>query len=270
MNSENQTLVSCIMPTYNRRKFIPFAIEYFLRQNYTNKELVILDDGIDAIEDLVPEEASIRYYRLDKKITLGEKLNKACEYAKGDVIAHWDDDDWYDSRRLTYQLNALQNKEAEVCGINQLLYFNLTTKHAYRYTYPANQKPWLLGSSLCYTKSLWANNPFANINVGMDALFVWGAPPNRVKVLSDPTIAVHMIHEDNVSPKKTNGSWWHTYPVEEIQKIMQTDWNFYSNGAFVEDKVKIQGTKIETPSLPNPVKPLQNIYACPVHENEDC
>lgn len=270
MNAERQPFVSCIMPTYNRRKFIPFAIQYFLRQTYAHKELIIVDDGTDTVEDLVPEEASIRYYRLDKKITLGEKLNKACEYAKGDIIAHWDDDDWYDSRRLTYQVNALQHEEADVCGINQLLYFNLSTKHAYQYTYPANQRPWLLGSSLCYTKSLWSNNPFAKINVGMDAMFVWGTPYNRVKVLSDPTIAVHMIHEDNVSPKKTNGSWWHIYPVEEIQKIMQTDWNIYSNGAFVADKVKIQATKIETASLPDPVKPLQNIYACAVHENEDC
>jgi glycosyltransferase involved in cell wall biosynthesis len=270
MNREKQTLVSCIMPTYNRRKFVPFAILYFLRQNYENKELIVIDDGTDYIEDLIPEEVSLRYYKLDKKITLGEKLNMACGYAKGEIIAHWDDDDWYDPNRLTYQINALKNESADVCGINHLLYLNLSNKHAYRYTYPANQRPWLLGSSLCYTKSLWSNNRFASINVGMDALFVWGTPPNRVKALSDPKIAVHMIHEDNVSPKKTDGSWWHTYPVEEIQKIMQADWNTYNNGGFGSLKVQVKVSENSRIALTDPIRPLNNIYACPVHENEDC
>src|SRR5690554_2262862 len=206
MNSDASTLVSCIMPTYNRRKFVPFAIKYFLRQNYVNKELIVVDDRTDSIEDLIPVEASVRYYRLGEKITLGENLNLACGCAKGQIIANWDDDDWYNPYRLTYQINALQNENADLCGINRLLYLNLSNKNAYQYTYPDDQRPWLLGSSLCYTKSLWTNNPFASINVGMDALFVWGTPPNRVKALSDIKIAVHMIHEDNVSPKRIDGN----------------------------------------------------------------
>ncbi|MEX2593614.1 MAG: glycosyltransferase [Anditalea sp.] len=270
MNNQPQPLVSCIMPTYNRRKFIPFAIRYFLRQNYEHKELIIIDDGTDAIGDLIPEEASLRYYRLDKKITLGEKLNLACEYSKGKIIAHWDDDDWYDPKRLAYQINALQNEEADVCGINHLLYFNLSTKHAYQYIYPPDQRTWLLGSSLCYTKALWNTNPFAPINVGMDALFVWATSSKRVKPLADAKISVHMIHEDNVSPKKTNGSWWYDYPVEEIQKIMQSDWNTYSNGSFSSPNVMVKSPEVSKTVITDPKTPLKNLYACLVHENEDC
>src|ERR1700730_5261279 len=87
-------LVSCIMPTYNRRPIIPHAIDYFLRQTYAHRELIILDDGTDAIEDLVPSDRRIRYERLPKKITFGAKLNLGCELAKGELIAHFDDDDW--------------------------------------------------------------------------------------------------------------------------------------------------------------------------------
>ena len=53
-------LVSCIMPTYNRRPFVPKAIEYFLRQDYPNRELIILDDGDDRVADLVPDLPSLR------------------------------------------------------------------------------------------------------------------------------------------------------------------------------------------------------------------
>ena len=37
-------LVSCIMPTADRRRFVPRAVHQFLAQDYPNKELVILDD----------------------------------------------------------------------------------------------------------------------------------------------------------------------------------------------------------------------------------
>ncbi|MEJ2366621.1 MAG: class I SAM-dependent methyltransferase, partial [Deltaproteobacteria bacterium] len=41
--------VSCIMPTLNRRVFLSQAIGYFLRQDYANSELIIVDDGSDPV-----------------------------------------------------------------------------------------------------------------------------------------------------------------------------------------------------------------------------
>jgi len=46
-NSERWPLISCIMPTYNRRPFLPLALRCFLDQDYPNKELIIVDDGED-------------------------------------------------------------------------------------------------------------------------------------------------------------------------------------------------------------------------------
>ena len=64
--SADVPLVSCIMPTYNRRAFVPYAINYFLRQDYENKELLIVDDGTDPVKDLVPADKQIRYIRIKK------------------------------------------------------------------------------------------------------------------------------------------------------------------------------------------------------------
>jgi hypothetical protein len=52
------------MPTYNRRHFVPRAIEYSLRQDYPNKELIVVDDGHESVSDLVPNSDRIRYIRL--------------------------------------------------------------------------------------------------------------------------------------------------------------------------------------------------------------
>ncbi|RFM26947.1 glycosyltransferase [Deminuibacter soli] len=264
-------LVSCIMPTFNRRPFIPHAIRYFLRQEYPRKELIIVDDGTDAIEDLVPGDSNIRYIRLQNKITLGAKLNLACTYAAGNILANWDDDDWYAPRRLQYQVNALQNHHTDICGINNLLYFDLRNQNAYNYVYPSNQRKWMLGSSLCYTREFWSHNQFADIDVGMDGLFVWRAPSERVMVHTDSTFSVHMIHDHNISPKKTDGAWWHAYPVEEIQKIMDDDWQFYANdGAPVATEFVPAARVVHKSAQAANITPVKNIYACLVHEQEDC
>jgi hypothetical protein len=86
-------LVSCVMPTRDRRPLLPFAIKQFLRQDYADCELVVLDDSQTSVEDLVPPDGQIRYFRNPGGMTLGDKRNLACELSRGEVILHWDDDD---------------------------------------------------------------------------------------------------------------------------------------------------------------------------------
>ncbi|MCA1818418.1 MAG: glycosyltransferase, partial [Acidobacteria bacterium] len=144
MRSENVShLASCIMPTADRRAFVVRAVEYFLRQDYAEIELIVVDDGMDAVADLMPTDERVRYFRLDKKLTVGAKRNFACEQARGDVIAHWDDDDWHAARRLSYQVGELLRAGADVCGIRELLFYDVRDTRAWRYAYPASRKMWL-------------------------------------------------------------------------------------------------------------------------------
>jgi hypothetical protein len=262
-------LVSCIMPTYNRRRFIPHAIRYFQRQEHQNKELIIIDDGTDCIEDLVLNQPGVKYIRLDHKITLGEKLNMACSKASGSIIANWDDDDWYAPHRLKYQVHELNKNNAKVCGINNLLYYDFFNNQAYQYKYPADQHKWLLGSSLCYYRSHWEMNPFKNIDVGMDGLFVWGTAPEYVTELEDTTMSVHMIHDQNISRKQTSGDWWHPFPVNDIEQIMQADLKHYRDYHMATTNKPVVGSANDA-TVQNNTQKEKNIYACLVHENPDC
>ena len=103
-----QPLVSCVMPTRNRRRFVSQAIWYFLRQDYPQKELLVIDDGEDSVSDLLPDDDRIRYVQLDPRTVLGAKRNVGCELAHGELIAHWDDDDWSGPRRLDVQVAELR------------------------------------------------------------------------------------------------------------------------------------------------------------------
>lgn len=225
-----QPLVSCIMPTCDRRRFVPLAIRHFLAQDYPNRELIIVDDGADPVADLVPLwDARIRYLRLEGRQSVGAKRNLACREARGEIILHWDDDDWYSPRRISYQVEALLRERSEVCGLRSLFFYGLETGRAYRYTYPAARKAWVSGSTLCYTRALWDRNPFPEVNVGEDAHFLWSGVPKQVLALEDQTIHVAMIHGGNVSPKQVKGAYWTPIPAEEIRQVVGPDWETYRN-----------------------------------------
>jgi len=59
--------------------------------------------------------------------SLGLKRNLACEEAGGPIIAHWDDDDWYASHRLSYQVEVLLREDADACGIATGLFYEILT-----------------------------------------------------------------------------------------------------------------------------------------------
>src|SRR5260370_9345555 len=84
-------LISAIMPTFNRRPFVPLAIRSFQAQEYPHKELLIVDDGDDPIEDLIEHLPVIRYIRLKQRTSIAAKPNLACHEAGGEIIAHGDD-----------------------------------------------------------------------------------------------------------------------------------------------------------------------------------
>ena len=200
-------LVSCIMPTRDRPAFVRAALELFRRQDWTRRELVLVDDGVTSVEALVRDEPLARYVRVEGRRTVGAKRNLACEHARGEVIAHWDDDDWYAPRRLSVQVGALCGARALVCGQAKVLFVHPETGRAFLYEFGGSQR-WLSGSSLCYTREAWTRNRFPDIDVGEDARFVAACDPAQLLELPDPTIHVGLIHRGNVSPKDTVGLWW--------------------------------------------------------------
>jgi len=222
-------LISCIMPTYNRRFFVPRAIEYFLRQDYPNRELIIVDDGSDPIFDLVSDDRCIHYLRRKDRLTIGAKRNLACEAAKGEIIAHWDDDDWIASWRLSYQVDRLLKDRADICGLNRVLFYDLECNLSWQYSYPQEGRAWICGGTFCYTKTFWHRNPFANTSLAEDTCFVWSEYPKKIVVLPDNSFYVAMIHSKNSNPKQTQNICWKSYPTTTIRELMGEDATFYAN-----------------------------------------
>ncbi|HEY4330845.1 MAG TPA: glycosyltransferase [Phycisphaerae bacterium] len=268
------------MPTFNRRAFVPRAIAYFQRQDYPNKELVIVDDGTEEARDLIPADARIRYVRLERRASVGAKRNMACEQSSSPLIAHWDDDDWHARHRLSYQVEELLKCGADICGLKTLLFLASRDGRGWQYNYPEGQREWLSGNSLLYRRQFWAAHRFPEINVGEDSRFVWSAAAGQLVALADSTIHVGIIHTSNVSPKHVGGAWWQPHPAEEIRRVMGEDWETIMPEREVlimeGDRGNESGGRMPEVILPvgqeerAEVKPVRNIFACLVHENPDC
>jgi glycosyltransferase involved in cell wall biosynthesis len=208
MSDENLPLVSCITPTANRRAFVPLAIRHFLEQDYPHRELIVLDDGDDPVADLMPADSRVRYVRLDGRRTLGAKRNACVEASRGDLILHWDDDDWSAPHRIRYQVDSLLRQRVDLCGLSRMLFYELASGRVWLYSYPGQQRPWLAGGSLLYTRDYWRRAPFPAISSGEDTRFVWSQPAARAAALTDYTFYVAMIHPGNTSRKYCVGPSW--------------------------------------------------------------
>lgn len=165
--------VSCIMPTANRAKYIPFAIDNFLNQDYHNAELVIIDDGKEPVRGIIPKHHRIRYFYKETVSTIGMKRNFACEEARGEIIMHWDDDDWYAGDWISRQLIAIESSGADICGLNDIIFFSPLVGKYWKVADKQMERPWLAGATMVYKKKFWKQHPFKDIQIGEDYDYIW-------------------------------------------------------------------------------------------------
>jgi glycosyltransferase involved in cell wall biosynthesis len=216
--------VSCIMPTANRRRFIPAAIQRFIACDYPNAELIVLDDGDDAVADLVPEHPALRYVRIARQRSLGAKRNAACELAGGEIILHWDDDDWYAPHRISAQVNALRASRASLCGIDRVLFYDPRGPHAWEYHYPMGSAPWVAGATMCYRRDFWQAHPFPDVTIGEDNMFAAAARREEICVMPDNTFFVGLVHASNTSPKQVRDPRFRACDVGRVRALTGPHW----------------------------------------------
>lgn len=109
------SLVSIIIPSYNRAQFIGETLESVLSQTYPNWECIIVDDGsTDDTEDIVKRYTVTDdrfYYIFQENMGVSSARNVGLEKAKGYYIQFVDSDDLIDSRKLMLSLKEIDQQE---------------------------------------------------------------------------------------------------------------------------------------------------------------
>lgn len=198
--SENKPLVSCIMPTWNRAAFISAAIDCFLKQTYPHKELIVLDDGPEPAKPELSSDWPVRYF-IWHRMKIGDKRNKCCELAKGDIICHFDDDDWSDPNRIERQVNTLKESGKPVTGYSSIYYWDVVHKRAS--IFKAAVYGYVCGGSLCYLKSWWEGNRFPSVQSREDNPVVYANLVN-ISPIEAPEMYVARAHDSNTGGDKSH------------------------------------------------------------------
>lgn len=121
LSTKEHPKVSCLMVTANRKQLMRRSILGFKNQTYPNKELVVVDDGQQDLEEVLKElpSSQLTYLKLKSKPgnTLGKLRNRSLDEADGEYLVQWDDDDWYHPDRISIQAGFL-NKGYDACCIS--------------------------------------------------------------------------------------------------------------------------------------------------------
>ena len=197
------------------------SLSLWLQQTYPNKELLIIDDGqgeescLDIVQSF--NHPRVRHIVWPNKISIGRKRNIGVEFAHGDIIAHWDDDDWYSSNRLTEQYRQLLSWNVGLVGYHTVDFYNRDLDKAYRYY---EDPTCLVGSSFMFQKAAWRAVRFPDVSIGEDTYFM-----RRVSTLagfSGAGMMVAMDHAGNTNKRDCDSfiARYGAIPVEPVKTLL--------------------------------------------------
>lgn len=173
-----QPVVSCVMPTRGRPQFALRAVEYFLRQDYAEAELVVVEDGTPQLATLLPANPRVRLVRPPDgpgRRSIGALRNLGCAAARGQFIVLFDDDDWHGPRRVSTQLGPLLAGTAEITGLEGLDWFEPVGWQCWRPS-PGLESRLLrrgvYGGTIAFARRWWEHHRFPDRSLAEDADFL--------------------------------------------------------------------------------------------------
>lgn len=211
-------VVSAIMPTSGHQQWARQALECFARQTYPFKEIIIIDDSNNPS---FPEPLSrdmngamVHYARIPGG-NIPYKRNMCCGRATGDIIAHFDSDDWSAPERLADQVRILVGDIA-VTGYHSMLF----TDGVKAYRYKSAFKDYTIGTSLTYLRSWWETYRFDQaFAIGEDSQFALHARRAKSVIAVDAgQMMVARIHPGNTSKKDLNGDNYLKVDMTELPR----------------------------------------------------
>lgn len=120
MSKYIEDLVSVIIPVYNSEKYIKFALDSVIEQNYNNIEIIIVDDASEdsssaIINTYLRKYDNIKYYINHTNVGVGQTRNVGLYYARGRYVAFMDADDIWDKDKIKCQIKLMNREKCPFC-----------------------------------------------------------------------------------------------------------------------------------------------------------
>ena len=109
------SVVSVVIPTYNRGQLIADAINSVLAQTYKNIEIIVVDDGsTDETRELIVSNYPMVKYIYQENQGVSAARNTGIQNASGDFIAFLDSDDIWLPQKLEIQMEVFRKDPAVI------------------------------------------------------------------------------------------------------------------------------------------------------------
>lgn len=125
------SLVSIVIPIFNKKKYLVECLSSVINQTYSNLDIILVDDGsYDGSENICDE-----YSKKDKRIKvihkqnqgLGPARNDGIKEAKGEFLMFLDADDFLENNSVEIALKNIVGTKADVVFF-ELNYYNQKNK----------------------------------------------------------------------------------------------------------------------------------------------
>lgn len=212
-------MVSVICST-NRDATLEHLLDQVAAQTYKNVELLVLGHGVQIADDFRE-----RAFRAGvKKVTvlngeasqsLGACLNALIGAASGEVIAKFDDDDYYLPNYLRDQVNTLINMNADLVGKGSI-YFYLPGSDVIARRWKHQEHIWrnfVAGATFVGWREIFLETPFANRTRGEDSDFLLRLERKGRKVYSSDSFNYLCIR----------GNAEHTWAISEAEILANSE-----------------------------------------------
>lgn len=174
---ESRYGVSIVVCT-NRPQFFNNILTNFNRQQYKNKELIIILNhdsmNLESYRNRVRHYANVSIFQVPERISLGQCLNAGIERARFPLIAKVDDDDYYSAYYLKEQVGALRRTNSDIVGKHScLVYLGASKKLLVRSPEEASKfVEFVQGGTILFKKEVLRKVRFTDRSVGEDVTFL--------------------------------------------------------------------------------------------------
>jgi glycosyltransferase involved in cell wall biosynthesis len=222
----NLPLVSCVVITKDRRIFAKQTLKYIFAQTYRPLEVILVDSGDKPVLENY-HHTDLPVFNCRSKAIIGTARNIGTEIAKGEIVAHFDDDDYHGPERIAVQVEKLL-QGADICTADRCYEISLKTGKAYQHNSVLNPR-YFSGGTPAFWKKSWERCKFRDIPTGEDGLFYMDAEAAGLKIVpwERMDIYAYVRHSSNGSLGE-NRRLPADY-TEEVKRFIGKDWDFYED-----------------------------------------
>ena len=127
MNTNENPLISIIIPVYKVEKYLSQCLDSVLAQTFTDWECILVDDGSPDESGKICDEYALQDSRFrvihQKNGGVSAARNTGLDKARGEWITFVDSDDWIEPEMLTAlsSVKNLSSTELIICSLNDTL-----------------------------------------------------------------------------------------------------------------------------------------------------